>query len=101
MKTNCFDLPISMLRMVCGDVTVFYPGVAVWPGLCCQGAGGHRVTSGGAVQGQGPGPCSGYRLCFDTRPVQTAASNLHHHRNHLYAPAVHIPSLDSYVFIIY
>ena len=28
MKTNCFYLPISMLRMVCGDVTVFYPGVA-------------------------------------------------------------------------
>ena len=27
------------------------------------------------------------------------ASNLHHHRNHLYAPAIHIPSLDSSVFI--
>ena len=57
------------------------------------------MTSGGAVQGQGPGPCSGYRLCFDTRPVQTAASNLYHHRNHLYASAVHIPSLDSSVII--
>ena len=96
---HCFDLPIWMILMMCGDVTVFYPPCCWIPWLMlprCRGPQGDQVRQ---CKVRSPVPAL-LTVCVLTQDrYRHPASNLHHHRNHLYAPAIHIPSPDSSVFI--
>ena len=98
-QCHCFDLPIWMIWMMCGDVTVFYPPCCWIPRLMlprCRGPQGDQVRQC-KVRSRVPALLT---VCVLTQDrYRHPACNLHHHRNHLYAPAIHIPSPDIYFHI--